>query len=78
MEGLSPLFEVATDEIYLDCLSIDEDSLSTTFTKGCKVKRLALCYCYLEVSPIFKIDWEIDYSIEELDLYMSCNEFDSK
>jgi len=78
IEGLGALFDVVTDEIYLNSLKIDQDCLAKVFAKSCKAKRLALIWCFLDISSVFEIDWEIDYTIEELDLYMTCSEFDSK
>lgn len=78
IEGLSRLLEVVTDELYLENLSLDNDTLATIFKKAHKVKRLVLNWCYVEVLPSLDLDWEIDYNIEHLDLHQTCNEFDSK
>lgn len=78
IEGLKSLFDVVSDEVYLSSFTIEEPELSDVFAKCYKVKRLALIWCFLKISPVFEIDWKIDYLIEELDLYMTCSEYDSK
>ena len=78
IEGLKTLFDVVSDEIFLSSFTIEEPELSDIFAKCYKVKRLALIWCFLKISPVFEIDWKIDYMIEELDLYMTWSEYDSK
>ena len=78
IEGLGSLFDVVSDEIYISSFTIGEAELSAIFAKSYKVKRLALIWCYLKISPVFEIDWKIDYMIEELDLFLTWSEYDSK
>jgi hypothetical protein len=77
IEGLGSVLLATKNEIYFDCIKINEAALSTIFSKACKVKRLVLCWCFIDISAVFKIDWEVDYLIEELDLYASCSEFNA-
>jgi hypothetical protein len=77
IEALPAVLRCVEEQIYLDWFILSPDILMQIIERSWKVKELVLNYCKISTLPsTFKLEKNIDYRIESLDLYGTINPHD--
>ncbi|CAI2375450.1 unnamed protein product [Moneuplotes crassus] len=76
-ELLSPLFKITTTQVYMDSFKLTEKDMMIIFKNCIKVKELCLVNCNVSnLGEEFEIPTNLNFKMESLDLYWTCNQGD--
>lgn len=70
------ILPLVTEQIFLVSFKIDGDTLHKIFKYATNVKSLVLCDCKIDFTSFFAMDPTIEYNMETLDLYGTCDKKD--
>lgn len=75
-DGLKKILPLITDQIYLVSFVIDGKTLRKIIKYARNAKALVLCDCKIHFSTYFKTYPEVEYKMETLDLFSTCDKND--
>ena len=67
------LLNKVTDQVYIDLFTLDDNSLKLILENCHNVRKLILRACEMHITPSFSSKLNINYRIEELNLFGTCD-----
>lgn len=72
-DGINNIMGNATEQVYLDLFVFNNKALQFVLESCCNVKKLILRACEMHITSSFSIKLTKKYSIEDLNLFGTCD-----